>query len=104
VRLRTLAKMAADGELGAWLDSTNAEYEKLHLAFENDFWSTKMALKGASTDSLTATKSALDKFLRDKDNLATARTWQSSGKGSDDQKVSVLVELAPWTSLQIHSL
>jgi hypothetical protein len=44
-----------------------------HLAYETDFWSTKMGLKDASTERLTATKSAYDAFMADADNLKNVR-------------------------------
>ena len=41
----------------------NRTYEHSHLAFENNFWSTKMGLKGASTDDLAQTKTDYETFL-----------------------------------------
>eukprot|EP00611_Tribonema_gayanum_P015560 TRINITY_DN2741_c0_g1_i1.p1 TRINITY_DN2741_c0_g1~~TRINITY_DN2741_c0_g1_i1.p1 ORF type:complete len:644 (+),score=223.31 TRINITY_DN2741_c0_g1_i1:81-2012(+) len=76
-----------DAQLQAWLDASNAEYERLHLAFENDFWGTKMGLKGFTPESLTATKGAMEAWLRDKGNLARAAEWTAGGKGSDAQKL-----------------
>ena len=54
-----------DAEPQTFIDSYNAEYEKLHLAFEEQFWGTKMALSGDyTTELLTSTKSAMEDFLK----------------------------------------
>ncbi len=41
--------------------------------YEDNFWSTKMALKGASTEALAATKSAYEAFLGSPENLQAVR-------------------------------
>jgi hypothetical protein len=48
-------------------------YQQKHLAFEKNFWSTKMGLQGASSEELTATKNAYDYFLADAANLKAVR-------------------------------
>ena len=46
-----------------WIDEMNKTYEKKHLSFEDNFWSTKMGLQGASTDALAQTKTDYETFL-----------------------------------------
>ena len=45
-------------QVSNFIDTTNANYESLHKAFELQFWGTKMALSGSqySTAELTRTK------------------------------------------------
>jgi oligoendopeptidase F len=62
-------------DVANFIDSTNAGYEKLHLAYELQFWGTKMALSGPeySTDELTRTKGEMEAFLADESKLAKTR-------------------------------
>jgi hypothetical protein len=58
--------------LDCLIKKTRSETQK-HLAYETDFWSTKMGLKDASTERLTATKSSYDAFMANADNLKNVR-------------------------------
>ena len=69
-----------------FINEMNTEYAKLHKTFEDNFWATKMALKGNSTDELTRTKNEYEGFLRSKDRLAQIRTHLNSADASDEQK------------------
>ena len=57
----------------AFIDRMNAAYEAVHVAYEDDFWATKMALGGASVAALNASKAAYEAFLRDASLLAEVR-------------------------------
>ena len=46
---------------------------QVHVAYENNFWATKMALPGASAAELARTKTAYDAFLGDAARLSAAR-------------------------------
>lgn len=70
---------------GVKTDEYNSKYLELHRNYEDNFWSTKMALKGASSEALTTTKMAYDGFLRNKANLAAVREQMESGKASEEQ-------------------
>ncbi|KAJ3028000.1 UNVERIFIED_CONTAM: hypothetical protein HDU68_002682 [Siphonaria sp. JEL0065] len=48
-----------------FIEQFNTLYEQKHKAFEDNFWATKMNLKGCSSDELTRTKNELDTFLGD---------------------------------------
>jgi len=76
-----------------FIDEYNSKYLELHRNYEDNFWSTKMALKGASSEALTTTKMAYDGFLRNKANLAAVREQMESGKASEEQlKVLKIME------------
>jgi hypothetical protein len=86
---------AADPELQSFLDKVNSEYEKVHLAFEHQFWGTKMALSTPSpadgkteysVKNLTETQAAMESYLADKALLATTREWRAKGVGSAEQQ------------------
>eukprot|EP01061_Rhynchopus_euleeides_P025160 TRINITY_DN405_c0_g1_i1.p1 TRINITY_DN405_c0_g1~~TRINITY_DN405_c0_g1_i1.p1 ORF type:complete len:660 (+),score=294.04 TRINITY_DN405_c0_g1_i1:115-1980(+) len=74
------------GDVQAFVDEMNTEYNKLHKEFEDNFWSTKMALKGHSGDELTRTKNAYERFLGDKTRLAQIREHLKSGDATEEQK------------------
>uniref|UniRef100_A0A061S728 Oligoendopeptidase f n=2 Tax=Tetraselmis sp. GSL018 TaxID=582737 RepID=A0A061S728_9CHLO len=87
--------MAPDGNptASALIDQFNKAYEEKHLAFENDFWSTKMGLKDASSESFTATKSAYDAFLADPSNLKTVREHLAlEGLSPEQEKILKIME------------
>ena len=70
-------------ELQSYLDSFNNEYEKLHEAFEAQFWGTKMALPGDfSTAKLTSTKIAMEGMLAD------PAAWRPLAPGSPRVKAT----------------
>jgi oligoendopeptidase F len=62
-------------EVSDFIDSTNTNYERLHRAFEYQFWGMKMALSSPtySTDELTRTKGEMEAFLADESKLAKTR-------------------------------
>lgn len=51
----------------------NQQYEKAHKAFEDNFWATKMDLKGNSSGALAQTKTDYDNFLGNAKNLEAVR-------------------------------
>ncbi|KAL7522935.1 hypothetical protein ACHAWX_007671 [Stephanocyclus meneghinianus] len=67
--------MTAHTEVTNFIDTTNTSYERLHRAFELQFWGTKMALSGPqySTEELTRTKGEMEAFLADESKLAKTR-------------------------------
>ncbi|KAJ3174967.1 hypothetical protein HK101_010792 [Irineochytrium annulatum] len=72
--LRIPEKMTA-ADIGAFIESFNTAYEVKHRNFENNFWSTKMALNGASSAELTRTKNELDLFLGDAAMMKVVRSY-----------------------------
>ena len=60
------------GDVQAFIDETNAEYEKVHVEYEEQFWGTKMGLKEGdfSTELLSSTKEKMEKWLRSKEKLS----------------------------------
>lgn len=78
-------KVGSEG-VQRFIDETNAEYERLHLAFERQFWGTKMALSGDySTALLTSTKAAMEGMLASKDKLQETRKWRATGEATAEQ-------------------
>eukprot|EP01064_Diplonema_japonicum_P015122 TRINITY_DN22889_c0_g1_i1.p1 TRINITY_DN22889_c0_g1~~TRINITY_DN22889_c0_g1_i1.p1 ORF type:complete len:625 (+),score=186.29 TRINITY_DN22889_c0_g1_i1:50-1924(+) len=73
-------------EVQTFIDKMNTDYDKLHKDFEDNFWSTKMYLKGNSGDELTRTKNVYEAFLRDRDNLAAVRSHMESSAATDEHK------------------
>ena len=73
-----------------FITDINTEYEKLHRAFEEQVWGTKMALGGAeySTSELTRTKGEMEDFLADASKLRRARELLESGDSlsADERK------------------
>eukprot|EP00658_Telonema_sp_P-2_P036807 TRINITY_DN26551_c0_g1_i2.p1 TRINITY_DN26551_c0_g1~~TRINITY_DN26551_c0_g1_i2.p1 ORF type:complete len:559 (+),score=168.05 TRINITY_DN26551_c0_g1_i2:223-1899(+) len=76
--------------LQAFIDGVNQRYSALHLAYENQFWGTKMNLAGAgySKQLEAETKTAMEGFLRDPQLLTETRDWL---KGSDSCSEEQLV-------------
>ena len=69
-----------------FIDSYNAEYEKLHFAFEEQFWGTKMALSGDyNTELLTSTKSAMEDFLKSPARLADTEEMLKKDNLTEEQ-------------------
>eukprot|EP00873_Tetraselmis_striata_P035130 jgi/Tetstr1/455394/TSEL_042226.t1 len=80
-------------DVSAFISRINAEYEEKHLAYEKNFWSTKMGLKGASSEALTSTKSAYDAFLADAENLkAVKEHLKAEGLTPQQEKVLKIME------------
>ena len=58
------ANIVAEAE--AFVNKFNTDYEAKHLAFENQFWGTKMALSGDfSAEKLSKTKAEMEDLLSD---------------------------------------
>lgn len=79
--------MAASDGLQAFIDATNAGYERVHVDFEEQFWGTKMALTDPkfSVAALTEAKGKITAFLSDASRLAETREWLKRGGGSEQQ-------------------
>ncbi|KAG2444565.1 hypothetical protein HXX76_001310 [Chlamydomonas incerta] len=75
-----MAVAATETNTQELIDKLNAAYEKAHLSYEDNFWSTKMALKGNSSDALAATKTAYETFLGDPVNLRAVREALEAAK------------------------
>mmetsp|Transcript_29894 Transcript_29894/g.62093 ORF Transcript_29894/g.62093 Transcript_29894/m.62093 type:complete len:689 (+) Transcript_29894:84-2150(+) len=73
----TNSAMTASVNVSDFIDSTNTNYERLHKAFELQFWGTKMNLSGSqySVDELTRTKTEMEAFLADESKLAKTREF-----------------------------
>lgn len=81
-----MATLAGSETVTKFINDMNAQYEKVHLAYEDNFWSTKMALKGHSMEALSATKTAYDTWLSNPDNLSAVRAQLEDPHLSDDQR------------------
>lgn len=65
----------------------------MHKAYEDNFWSTKMALKGCSSDALARTKTDYDAFLADAERLAAVRKIAATpGITPEQAKVLAIME------------
>ncbi|KAL6764974.1 oligoendopeptidase [Haematococcus lacustris] len=85
--------VAAPVDTDAFIAKMNDAYEKVHKEYEDNFWSTKMALKGASTEALARTKTAYEAFLGDAANLTAVRQLLAEGSPSPEQaKVLAIME------------
>ncbi|KAK3245048.1 hypothetical protein CYMTET_45365, partial [Cymbomonas tetramitiformis] len=80
------AMSSASEDVGAFIDNMNEKYLNLHKGFEDNFWSTKMANKGASSEELNRTKLEYDAFLRDKNNLAAVRSFLEREEVTEEQR------------------
>jgi hypothetical protein len=80
INTNTMTAAAANADVTNFIDATNAQYERLHRAFELQFWGTKMALSGSeySTSELARTKGAMEDFLADESRLAKTREFLKS--------------------------
>eukprot|EP00193_Tetraselmis_chui_P018148 CAMPEP_0177782156 /NCGR_PEP_ID=MMETSP0491_2-20121128/18288_1 /TAXON_ID=63592 /ORGANISM="Tetraselmis chuii, Strain PLY429" /LENGTH=772 /DNA_ID=CAMNT_0019302379 /DNA_START=172 /DNA_END=2490 /DNA_ORIENTATION=- len=80
-------------DVDGFISKMNSQYEEKHLAFEKNFWSTKMGLQGASSEELTATKNAYDYFLADAANLKAVREHiKAAGLTTQQEKVLKIME------------
>ena len=89
-----------------FIDGVNAEYERLHTAFEAQFWGTKMGLTSAhaplsgaapgeySVGELTKTKRAMEAFLGDGERVAEARRLLGADVSPATAKTVRLLERA----------
>jgi oligoendopeptidase F len=66
-------------EAEAFVNKFNTDYEAKHLAFENQFWGTKMALSGDfSAEKLSKTKTEMEDLLSDYSIVEKAEQYRSS--------------------------
>ncbi|KAJ3377243.1 Muskelin 1, intracellular mediator containing kelch motif, partial [Entophlyctis sp. JEL0112] len=75
----------------AFIADFNAAYEKKHKAFEDNFWATKMNLKGCSSDELTRTKNELDAFLGDENALSMVQELLRLPDLNDEDKKTLRI-------------
>lgn len=73
--------------VGGFIDAVNSGYERVHLAFEDQFWGTKMGLADPkfSTAELTKTKKEMEDFLADASRLEETRKWLAGGEAGAEQ-------------------
>lgn len=64
----------------------STKYEAVHKAYEDNFWATKMNLKGNSSEALAKTKNDYDAFLADKDNLDAVKEQLKRDDLSEQQR------------------
>ena len=77
----------------AFVDRVNVEYERVHKAFEDNFWAVKMNLQGNSTEALTQSKLEMDNFLSNKDTLAECRVHlQQPDLSEQDRHVLLAIQ------------
>ena len=71
-----------------FIESTNEEYDRLHEAYERQFWGERMALSSAdySPENEAAAKEALEAFLRDSDRLAKCHSLKEGLFTTERQK------------------
>eukprot|EP00931_Biecheleriopsis_adriatica_P003545 TRINITY_DN105347_c0_g1_i1.p1 TRINITY_DN105347_c0_g1~~TRINITY_DN105347_c0_g1_i1.p1 ORF type:complete len:723 (+),score=126.76 TRINITY_DN105347_c0_g1_i1:34-2169(+) len=72
----------------SFIDGVNEEYERLHFAFESEYWSTRMAIDRTdiASDALNASKTELEAFLADSKLLKQTQQYLTSGGTDDVQK------------------
>jgi oligoendopeptidase F len=70
-----------------FIKTFNFAYEKVHVEYENHFWSTKMGLKGASTAALASSKNALEEFLGDEAALLKVQQFLKQDLDKEDFKI-----------------
>ncbi|KAI8467008.1 MAG: hypothetical protein J3K34DRAFT_431916 [Monoraphidium minutum] len=66
-------KLEGPQEVTDFLEDMSRQYEKVHAAFEENFWSTKMNLAGCCSEALATTKNEYDAFLGDAKKLEAVR-------------------------------
>ncbi|KAJ9446281.1 Oligopeptidase A [Diplonema papillatum] len=82
------AKMTAPtgSTVQEYIDEMNTKYDLLHRAFEDNFWATKMNLKGNSSEQLSKTKTEYESFLQNKQALEAVRQKLNDPTATDEQK------------------
>lgn len=75
---------------------------QVHLAYEDNFWSTKMALKGHSMEALSRTKTDYDAFLSNPENLARVRAQLEDAGLSDEQVKRLPAPCMVWYTSPSH--
>jgi hypothetical protein len=66
-----------------FIEQFNRNYEMKHKAYEDNFWATKMNLKGCSGSDLVRSKSELDSFLGSKAILDEVRVYLNQSESPD---------------------
>eukprot|EP01060_Flectonema_neradi_P012246 TRINITY_DN1912_c0_g1_i1.p1 TRINITY_DN1912_c0_g1~~TRINITY_DN1912_c0_g1_i1.p1 ORF type:complete len:649 (+),score=138.63 TRINITY_DN1912_c0_g1_i1:68-1948(+) len=61
-----MSTLSAEMPVADFVNQMNEKYADLHKKFEDNFWATKMDLKGNSVDELTRTKNEYNAFISDK--------------------------------------
>ena len=83
-------------DVATFIDAFNADYARIHKAYEDNFWETKMNLAGCSTENLTASFNALEAFLGDQKTLDKTRAFLdgpgASGLTSEQTKILRQIE------------
>ena len=71
-----------------FIEQTNEEYDRLHEAYERQFWGERMALSSAdySPENESASKEALEAFLRDSDRLEKCHSLKEGLFTTERQK------------------
>jgi hypothetical protein len=59
---------------------------QVHVAYEKNFWATKMHLAGCSSEDLSASKTGYDNFLASEANLAAVREALAAEGVSPEQR------------------
>ncbi|KAI8846674.1 metalloendopeptidase [Chytridium lagenaria] len=87
------AAIPVDADVPTFIESFNAAYERMHKAYEDNFWATKMNLNGSSSAELTRTKNELDLFLGDEKMLERVREHlKRSDLTAEQRKVLAIFE------------
>eukprot|EP01052_Picozoa_sp_SAG31_P029297 SAG31_NODE_2901_length_4931_cov_23.498344_2_plen_325_part_00 len=82
-------KKPKHGPVQAFIDQVNAEYEKVHVAYEEQFWGCKMGLRESgsfSTERLSSTKAEMEAWLRSPENKTTVDALLESGEATAEQQ------------------
>lgn len=81
-----MAQSPTAASASEFIEQFNTDYARIHEAYENHFWSTKMNLQGNSTDALTKSFNELEQFLGNQTALATTRTLLADDSVTKPQK------------------
>mmetsp|Transcript_1462 Transcript_1462/g.3234 ORF Transcript_1462/g.3234 Transcript_1462/m.3234 type:complete len:654 (-) Transcript_1462:78-2039(-) len=82
-----------------FVDNFNRSYEEKHVAFETQFWGTKMALSSTeesaySTELLTKTKADMENLLSDPKVIKEAKEHQAALVNDNDNKTNAEDDLS----------
>lgn len=82
------AKKPRCADVQSFINDVNVEYEKVHVAFEEQFWGCKMGLKDGtfSTELLSSTKETMEAWLRSPENKTKVEELLASGEATAEQK------------------
>lgn len=72
-----------------FIENFNRDYLQRHKSYEDNFWETKMDLKGNSVENLNTSFNALETFLGDQNTLEKVRELlkRTDGSVSEEQKI-----------------